>query len=177
MRVARRLVILPVLVGMVMIAACSAAEAPPEAAGEGPYWPRFHGPDGDNKSPDTGLMKSWPEDGPPLVWTAEGIGEGYSGVTLAGGLIYTAGNKDGKTMVTALDLGGNIAWQVANGKAWTESYEGTRGTPTIDGFGPSGEGAHRVDECIVIADVPQRLALLTALVLSLALPPGDWLYP
>jgi glutamate carboxypeptidase len=51
------------------------------------------------------------------------------------------------------------------------------GTPTIDGFGPSGEGAHRVDECIVVADVPQRLALLTELVLSLALPPGDWLDP
>jgi glutamate carboxypeptidase len=51
------------------------------------------------------------------------------------------------------------------------------GTPTIDGFGPSGEGAHQVDECIVIADVPQRLALLSELSLSLALPPEDWLEP
>jgi glutamate carboxypeptidase len=49
------------------------------------------------------------------------------------------------------------------------------GVATIDGFGPSGEGAHQVDECIVIDDVPQRLALLSELVLSLAVPPEDWL--
>jgi glutamate carboxypeptidase len=49
------------------------------------------------------------------------------------------------------------------------------GTATIDGFGPSGEGAHQIDECIVIDDVPRRLALLSELVLSLAVPPEDWL--
>ncbi|MCW8985257.1 MAG: M20/M25/M40 family metallo-hydrolase, partial [Thermoanaerobaculales bacterium] len=49
------------------------------------------------------------------------------------------------------------------------------GTPTVDGFGPSGEGSHQIDECIVIDDVPRRLALLTELVLSLALAPEDWL--
>jgi glutamate carboxypeptidase len=49
------------------------------------------------------------------------------------------------------------------------------GTATIDGFGPSGEGAHQGDECIVIDDVPRRLALLSELVLSLAIPPEDWL--
>lgn len=49
------------------------------------------------------------------------------------------------------------------------------GAPTIDGFGPSGEGAHQTDECIVIDDVPRRQALLSELVASLALPPEDWL--
>jgi glutamate carboxypeptidase len=49
------------------------------------------------------------------------------------------------------------------------------GAATIDGFGPSGEGAHQIDESIVIDDVPRRLALLSELVLSLAVPPEDWL--
>ncbi len=49
------------------------------------------------------------------------------------------------------------------------------GAATIDGFGPSGEGAHQIDESIVIGDVPRRLALLSELVLSLAVPPEDWL--
>lgn len=49
------------------------------------------------------------------------------------------------------------------------------GAPTIDGLGPSGEGAHQVDECIVIDDVPRRLSLLSELVLSLAVPPEEWL--
>jgi glutamate carboxypeptidase len=49
------------------------------------------------------------------------------------------------------------------------------GAATIDGFGPSGEGAHQIDESIVVNDVPRRLALLSELVLSLAVPPEDWL--
>jgi glutamate carboxypeptidase len=49
------------------------------------------------------------------------------------------------------------------------------GAATIDGFGPSGEGAHQIDEYIVVDDVPRRLALLSELVLSLAVPPEDWL--
>lgn len=90
-------------------------------------------PKGDNISTDTGLLKQWPEGGPKLTWTAEGIGHGFSGVTLADGLIFTAGNIDEKTVITALDLSGNIQWQVENGKAWTGGPAGTRGTPTIDG--------------------------------------------
>jgi glutamate carboxypeptidase len=49
------------------------------------------------------------------------------------------------------------------------------GAATIDGLGPSGEGAHQIGECIVIDDIPRRLALLSELVLSLAQPPEGWL--
>ncbi len=100
---------------------------------EGPVWPRFHGPKGDNISAEKGLLKEWPKDGPGLLWTAKGIGAGFAGVTLAHGLIYTAGNLDGKTTITALDLDGKIQWQVPNGPAWTGDPAGSRGTPTIDG--------------------------------------------
>ncbi|MFW6171867.1 MAG: PQQ-binding-like beta-propeller repeat protein [Planctomycetota bacterium] len=98
-----------------------------------PYWPRFHGPAGDNKSPATGLLKEWPEGGPELVWTAEGLGEGFASVSLAHGNIYTAGNIDEQTVVMALDLDGRKVWQTACGEAWTKSHSGTRSTPTIDG--------------------------------------------
>ena len=98
-----------------------------------PYWPRLHGPKGNNISAETGLLKNWPKAGPTLLWTAKGIGEGFSSVTLGHGLIYTAGNVGGKTMVTALGLDGQIKWQTDNGPAWTGDYPGTRGTPTIDG--------------------------------------------
>lgn len=107
---------------------------PPRATPmETPFWPRFHGPAGDNKSADEGLLQEWPESGPPLEWTVTGLGYGYSSITTANGLIYTAGNKDGKTVISAIDLGGNMKWQIDNGAAWTASFEGTRGTPTIDG--------------------------------------------
>ncbi len=103
-------------------------------AADGPSWTRFHGPDHDNKSPDTGLLKEWPDGGPKLLWTAEGIGFGYSGVTITDGRIFTSGNIDDRSVVTALDaVDGHILWQTPNGEAWTKSYPGTRSTPTIDG--------------------------------------------
>ena len=105
-----------------------------KAAADDPgYWPRFHGPKGDNISTETGLLKKWPQGGPKLLWTAEGIGEGFAGVTIAEGFIYTDGGIDGKSVITALDMNGNMRWQVKNGDAWTGSHPGSRGTPTIDG--------------------------------------------
>ncbi len=96
-------------------------------------WPVFHGPDGSNKSPDTGLLREWPDGGPELAWQVDGLGEGYATVSVADGLVYTSGNKNDQTMVIALDLEGNVVWQKPNGGPWTGSFPGTRGTPTIDG--------------------------------------------
>ena len=96
-------------------------------------WPVFHGPDGNNKSPDTGLLREWPEDGPELIWQTDGLGSGYSTVSVANGMIYTAGSIDEKTVVTALDMDGNVVWRAENGEGWTESFPGPRGTPTVDG--------------------------------------------
>lgn len=96
-------------------------------------WPMFHGLDGENKSAETGLLEAWPEGGPELLWTASGLGGGYSGVSVADGLIYTTGNVDEKSMVFALNLEGEKVWTYANGPSWDKSYEGTRSTPTIDG--------------------------------------------
>lgn len=103
------------------------------AAEEPAYWPQFHGPNRDNLSTETGLLSRWPEEGPPLVWSAGGIGHGFSTVSIAAGWIYTAGNLDDQTVVSALNMEGKILWQAACGKAWTHPHGGTRGTPTIDG--------------------------------------------
>lgn len=97
------------------------------------YWPQFHGPNRNNISTETGLLKEWPADGPKLLWTANGLGYGYSSVSMADGRMYTAGNIDGATVITALDMDGKPLWTFKNGPAWEGSYEGTRGTPTIDG--------------------------------------------
>ncbi len=96
-------------------------------------WLRFHGPRGDNISDDTGLLKTWPEDGPPLLWKVEGIGNGFASVTVSNGRIYTAGNVEDRLLITALDMDGKIRWQRQNGPAWTKNYPGARGTPTLDG--------------------------------------------
>ena len=115
------------------IVTCSVLAAGTMASAEAPSWPVFHGPNGDNISTETGLLKVWPEDGPPLIWTAQGIGEGFASVSLAGGVIYTAGNIGGNMVITAMDLDGKTQWQADCGKAWTKGPAGTRATPTVDG--------------------------------------------
>ena len=93
-------------------------------------WPQFRGPNRDAHSPDTGLLKEWPKDGPPLVWKATDIGTGYSSVAVTGGRLYTMGNKGDSTFVVAVDLdSGKVVWSQKVGKAG-----GDLGcTPTVDG--------------------------------------------
>src|SRR5262249_21331281 len=54
-------------------------------------WPAWRGPDRTGLSPETGLLKEWPQGGPKLLWTAKGLGDGYSTPALAGGRIYLMG--------------------------------------------------------------------------------------
>lgn len=96
-----------------------------------PEWPQFHGPKRDSKSEETGLLERWPAEGPRLLWMAKGIGEGYSSVSYAEGLVYTTGNIEAHTVITALDLNGGTRWTFKNGPAYKRSQPGTRSTPTI----------------------------------------------
>jgi outer membrane protein assembly factor BamB len=84
-------------------------------------------------SAETGLLKQWPEGGPKLAWQANGIGDGYATVTIAGGMVCTAGNIARETVITALDLSGKRLWQAKNGPAYERSHPGARGTPTVAG--------------------------------------------
>ncbi len=121
---------LPRCIIQIILFACLALPA----WADGPSWRQFHGPNQDNKSPDTGLLERWPDGGPELIWSAEGLGYGYSSVSIAQGRIFTSGNIDEKTVVTALNADdGEILWQTPNGPAWNDPVGGTRGTPTIDG--------------------------------------------
>jgi outer membrane protein assembly factor BamB len=101
-------------------------------------WTAFHGRDRTNKSTETGLLKKWPESGPELIWSASGMGRGYSSVSIGDGKIYTAGMTDNQTYVFAFDMNGNLVWKKPNGSAWSttmshaSSYTGARCTPTFD---------------------------------------------
>jgi len=96
-------------------------------------WPQFHGPRRDNMSTETGLLEQWPEGGPKLLWTFQGLGHGFSTLAIAHGLIYTTGNIGADTVISALTLDGKLAWRATNGPAYRRQHRGARGTPTIDG--------------------------------------------
>ena len=100
-------------------------------------WPQWRGPNHDNLSTETGLLKEWPEGGPKLLWKANGLGAGYSSVSIAGNRIYTAGDKGEESFVEALNLAdGKPVWSAKLGKAGPvgqPQFEGPRATPTTDG--------------------------------------------
>lgn len=57
--------------------------------------------------------------------------------------------------------------EAAAGGASEGCYTAAVGTPTLDGLGPDGDGAHAVDEHVLIASLPQRVALLVQMLLTL----------
>ncbi|MBN1441361.1 MAG: PQQ-like beta-propeller repeat protein [Planctomycetes bacterium] len=101
------------------------------------HWPQWRGPNRDDISPDKGLLTKWPSGGPALVWKATGLGGGYSGVSIAGGRIFTMGETAEATYLIALQLSdGKKLWSLRVGKAGAPgwgSFAGPRSTPTLDG--------------------------------------------
>lgn len=101
-------------------------------------WPCFHGLSRTNKSTEKNLMKGWPAEGPGLIRTISGLGEGYSTVSFGSDLIFTAGMTEGQTYVFAFDHNGSLVWKKQNGKSWETTrpwaltYTGSRSTPTYD---------------------------------------------
>jgi outer membrane protein assembly factor BamB len=96
-------------------------------------WPRFNGPHGDNISRETGLLQKWPKDGPPLLWIGNGLGSGYSSVSVANGRIFSAGDEAKVAYVIALkESDGKEIWRAKLGKPGGD-HPGTRATPTVDG--------------------------------------------
>src|SRR5262245_29832714 len=56
-------------------------------------WPQWRGPARDGLSKETGLLKEWPEGGPPELWHVSKIGDGYSTPVIRGDRIYILGNN------------------------------------------------------------------------------------
>jgi outer membrane protein assembly factor BamB len=98
-------------------------------------WPQWRGPNRDGISKETGLLKQWPAEGPPLVWKATGAGRGYSSFSVANGKLYTLGLRGDREFVIAFDVAtGKEAWATAHGSAFrNDRGDGPRGTPTVDG--------------------------------------------
>jgi outer membrane protein assembly factor BamB len=98
-------------------------------------WPQWRGPNRDGISKETGLLKQWPAEGPPLLWKASGAGGGFSSFSVANGRLYTMGLRGEREFIIAFDAAtGKEAWATPNGSAFrNDRGDGPRGTPTIDG--------------------------------------------
>jgi outer membrane protein assembly factor BamB len=120
-------------------------------------WPTFRGANRSAVSAETGLLDSWPEGGPKLLWTAKGVGLGYASPVIAAGRVYTLGDQDDSEKLTCFDASnGKLIWEQPVGKSWSEhrdaSWNGARGTPTVDGDRVYVITGHGNLVCLNIAD-------------------------
>jgi outer membrane protein assembly factor BamB len=138
-----------------LFAACLLAGAAPARAAD---WPQWQGPNRDNVSKDTGLLKTWPSGGPKLLWTYQNTGVGFSGPAVVGDRLYILGDRNGIEYILALDAkAGKEVWAaevgpyLSNGP--TEKYGiGPRSTPTVDGDAIYALGSQGTLVCVGTAD-------------------------
>ena len=97
-------------------------------------WPQWRGPHRDGISGATGLLKTWPEEGPKVLWRFP-AGEGYSGISIDRGRLYTLFGKDDDEFAVCLDASaGDELWRFRTDSKFIESRgNGPRSTPTVDG--------------------------------------------
>ncbi len=120
---------------LVTLALLTAADRPPGHPGAHD-WPQWQGPRRDARSTETGLLKHWPPQGPPIVWTAHHLGGGYSTPSIAAGRVFGMSFQGDDEVVWALDeQTGHPIWttRIAAANRHIGYGEGPRSTPTVDG--------------------------------------------
>ena len=80
---------------------------------------------------ETNLLKSWPENGPALLWKIDSLGNGFSSPVITANRIYIPGEIDSIGYLFAYDKEGVLQWKTNTGKEWTENFPGPRSTPTV----------------------------------------------
>jgi outer membrane protein assembly factor BamB len=123
-------------------------------------WPQWRGPNRDGVSKETGLLKTWPKEGPKLLWTFKNAGVGYSCPAVVGDRLYTMGGRDADEYLFCLDVKDpktiRELWSVKLGPIFTFDFNqwgaGPRATPTVDGPLVYALGGQGELVCVAAAD-------------------------
>lgn len=140
--------LLLVIFGWVIPATCA-------SAGD---WPQWQGPDRNSISKESGLLKEWPKEGPPLAWKVTTLGGGYSCPSIAEGRIFGMSNRGDDEVVWALsEKDGKELWVARLGTAykqpgWPQGKEGAGCTPTVDADRLYVEGMGGDIACLQVKD-------------------------
>jgi putative pyrroloquinoline-quinone binding quinoprotein len=109
---------------VLMVAACSSLAD----------WPQYLGPDRNSISPEKGILRSWPEKGPEVLWTVT-VGKGYGGPVIKDGKVYLL-DRDGEIgdILRCFDLSnGKELWKFAYDASGRVMFPGSRSVPIVDG--------------------------------------------
>jgi len=108
-------------------------------------WPQYLGPERKSTSTETGILKTWTEEGPEVLWTTN-VGIGFGGPVISDGKVYLLDRDDGAgDIMRCFDLSsGEELWRFAYDAAGSVMYPGSRSVPAVDGnyvysVGPYGD--------------------------------------
>ena len=97
-------------------------------------WPQFLGPERNSTSPQEGILRSWPEGGPEVLWSVD-LGIGYGGPVVKDGKVYILDRNDEEgDKMRCFDLRtGDELWKFEYDAAGAVMFPGSRSVPAIDG--------------------------------------------
>jgi outer membrane protein assembly factor BamB len=108
-------------------------------------WPGIYGPRRNHVSEQKSLLRTWPKDGPKVLWTTP-VGIGFGGPAVSGGSVYILDRDESVgDRLRVLDLAsGKELWTFAYSAPGRFMFAGSRTVPTVDGehvytVGPMGE--------------------------------------
>ncbi len=96
-------------------------------------WPQWRGPNRDGLSFEKSIIDHWPEKGPEVLWRVS-VGEGYSGVAISNGRLFSMWDEREFQYLVCMDpRNGKEIWRHKIGSSYKDSWgNGPRSTPVVD---------------------------------------------
>ena len=96
-------------------------------------WPQFLGPERNSTSPERGILRSWPESGPEVLWSVN-VGIGYGGPVVKDNKVYLLDRDDSTgDILRCFDLAtGKELWKFSYDAPGSVMFPGSRSVPAID---------------------------------------------
>jgi outer membrane protein assembly factor BamB len=97
-------------------------------------WPQYLGPNRNSTSPQKGILRTWPESGPEVLWTVN-VGPGYGGPVIKDGKVYLLDRDDktGDIMRCFNFSDGKELWKFSYNAVGSVMFPGSRSVPAVDG--------------------------------------------
>lgn len=97
-------------------------------------WPQFLGPNRNSTSPQKGILRSWPANGPEVLWTVN-VGPGFGGPVIKDGRVYLLDRNDQVgDIMRCFDLNtGKELWKYGYDAPGSVMFPGSRSVPAVDG--------------------------------------------
>ena len=108
-------------------------------------WPQYLGPNGNSETTQEGLLRTWPAEGPEVLWTTN-VGIGFGGPVIKDGKTYLLDRDDEYgDYLRCFDLEtGEELWKYGYEAPGSVEFPGSRSVPVVDdshvySCGPNGD--------------------------------------